>query len=154
MTSTFYNYNISPVKRFYSEIIYSVSTPYTALFKDYEASDYIMRAVVDVNIKFHIDAFDTVLSIKNAFREITNMSAQYTDLPWIGLNKESEYMNLYGLTGITFQVCTYNYYDAEVLQQDTDNQMQYLINGKDEEQDWDPLFVEKILDIPNNVVSI
>lgn len=152
MTGTFYHYNISPVKRFYSEIIYSVSTPYTALVKDHNTSEDIMRVVVDVNIKFHINAFDTVLSIKDAFRERTNMSAQYTDLPWIGLNKDSVYMNLYGLTGITFQVCTYNYYGAKVLQKDTDNKMQDLI--KDEEQEWDHLFVKNILDIPNQLIFI
>lgn len=32
--------------------------------------------------------------------------------------------------------------------------MQYLINEKDKEHEWDLIFVEKILDIPTNLIFI
>ena len=120
MQEAYYNY--APVKRCYSEIIYTVSVPYLSEVEQ----DGIVHPVVDVNIKFHVSALGVVLAIKNAFANNTNMSEKYTDRPWKTLNYGSSYKRFYGLTGITFQVFGLNYYRLNDLQHDVDINIQEL----------------------------
>lgn len=140
MPEAYYNY--APVKRCYSEIIYTVSVPYLSEVEQ----DGIVHPVVDVNIKFHVNALGAVLAIKNAFTNNTNMSEKYTDRPWKTLNYGSSYKRFYGLTGITFQVFGLNYYRLNDLQHDVDINIQERIG--DQEIEWSPQFIKNVLDIP------
>lgn len=134
-------YNLSPVKRFYSEIIYSVSVPYM-MYSEIDDQKY---AAVDVNIKFHKNALGIVLAIKNNLT--INSSDRYTDIPWNSLNADSTYTTMYAYTGINFQVIDpYNKSNTTHLY--VDDIIRSLVTTKYYEQPSPNLFIKNILQTP------
>ncbi len=134
-------YNLAPVKRFYSEIIYSVSVPYM-MYSELDDQKY---AAVDVNIKFHENALGIVLAIKNNLN--INSSERYTDIPWNSLKADSTYSTMYAYTGINFQVID-PYINSNTTHQYVDDIIQSLVTTNDYEQRSPNLFIQNIPQTP------
>ena len=134
-------YNLSPVKRFYSELIYSVSVPYMM----YSEPDDQKYAAVDVNIKFHKNALGIVLAIKNILN--INSSERYTDIPWNSLKADSAYTTMYAYTGINFQVID-PYNKSNTTHQYVDDIIRSFVTTKYYEQPSPNLFITNILQTP------
>ena len=139
-------YNIAPVKRFYSEIIYSVSVPYMT----YSKLDDQKYAAVDVNIKFHKNALGIVLAIKNNLT--INSSEKYTDIPWNSLNEDSTYSTMYAYTGINFQVID-PYTKSNTTHLYVDDIIQSLVTTKYYEHPSPNLFIQNILQTPKRSLN-
>ncbi|AET42613.1 hypothetical protein EXVG_00264 [Emiliania huxleyi virus 202] len=134
-------YNLSPVKRFYSEIIYSVGVPYMMSSELYKQK----YAAVDVNIKFHEHALGIVLAIKNNLN--INPSERYTDKPWNNLQADSTYNTMYAYTGINFQVID-QYSKADTTHEYVDDIIQSLVTTNYYEQPSPNLFIQNIPQTP------
>lgn len=134
-------YNLAPVKRFYSEIIYSVSVPYM-MHSELDDQKY---AAVDVNIKFHKNALGIVLAIKNNLT--INSSERYTDIPWNSLKADSTYTTMYAYTGLNFQVID-PYNKSSTTHLYVDDIIQSLVTTKYYEQPSPNLFITNILQTP------